>query len=172
MKNAYKKVINIIGEILLVFAIFIALFFLASRILPNFSYGLYIIQSGSMGPNIKTGSIIVDRKAGEYKEKDIITFRQGKKIITHRIVGIKERNGEILYETKGDANDGRDLIMVRKSDVLGKVLFAVPFLGYAMAFAKTKLGILLLIVIPAMWIIVQEIMKVKKTLKEKNAEGK
>lgn len=172
MKNIYKKIINVIGEILLIVAIFIVVFFIASRILPNFSYGLYIIQSGSMGPTIKTGSIVVDKKAGEYKEKDIITFWQGKKIITHRIIGIKERNGEILYETKGDANDGRDLMMARKSNVLGKVEFAIPFLGYAMAFAKTKVGILLLIVIPAMWIIVQEIMKVKKILKEKNAEGK
>lgn len=169
MKN---KLADYIGQIILVLAIFVLVFFAASRILPNFRYGLFIIQSGSMEPTIKTGSVAVDKKFDDYKEKDIITFKRAEKIITHRITKIVEQNGENLYQTKGDANNGEDLILVRKNDVLGKVLFAIPFLGYAMAFAKTKLGIFLLIVIPALWIIGQEMMKIKKNLKEKNAEEK
>jgi signal peptidase len=172
MKKFYKKIINFLGEILLIVAIFIAVFFLMSRILPNFRYGLFIIQSGSMEPVIKTGSVVIDKKIEEYKEKDIITFRQGKKIITHRILEIKNRNGEIFYETKGDANVGKDIGLAKKGDVLGKVLFAIPFLGYIMAFAKTKLGIFLLIIIPSIWIIAEEIIKVRKNLKAKNAEEK
>lgn len=164
MKN---KLADYIGQIILIFAIFVLVFFAASRILPNFQYGLFIIQSGSMEPTIKTGSVAVDKKADDYKEKDIITFRRAEKIITHRITKIVEQNGENLYQTKGDANGGEDLILVRENDVLGKVLFAIPFFGYAMAFAKTKLGIFLLIVIPALWIIGQEVAKIKKNLKEK-----
>ena len=169
MKN---KLADYIGQIILVLAIFVLVFFAASRILPNFRYGLFIIQSGSMEPTIKTGSVAVDKKFDDYKEQDIITFKRAEKIITHRITKIVEQNGENLYQTKGDANNGEDLILVRKNDVLGKVLFAIPFLGYAMAFAKTKLGIFLLIVIPALWIIGQEMMKIKKNLKEKNAKEK
>lgn len=165
MKN---KLADYIGQIILVFAIFVLVFFAASRILPNFQYGLFIIQSGSMEPTIRTGSVAVDKKADDYKEKDIITFERAEKIITHRITKIVEQNGENLYQTKGDANNGEDLVLVRKSDVLGKVLFAIPFLGYAMAFAKTKLGIFLLIIIPALWIIGQEVVKIKKNLKEDN----
>lgn len=164
MKN---KLADYIGQIILVLAIFVLVFFAASRILPNFQYGLFIIQSGSMEPTIRTGSVAVDKKADDYKEKDIVTFKRAEKIITHRITKIVEQNGENLYQTKGDANNGEDLILVRKNDVLGKVLFAIPFLGYAMAFAKTKLGIFLLIIIPALWIIGQEVAKIKKNLKEK-----
>lgn len=170
MKTVYQKIIDVIGEILLILAIFIAVFFLAARILPNFQYGIFMIQSGSMEPKIKTGDLVVDKKIGEYKEQDIITFRQGKKVITHRIMQIINRNGEILYETKGDANDGKDLELARQSDILGKVIFSIPILGYLMIFAKTKLGIFLLIILPALWIISQEIMKIKKNLKEKDAK--
>lgn len=172
MKIVYRKIINIIGEILLFVAIFIAVFFLAARVLPNFKYGIFMIQSGSMEPKIKTGDVVIDKKTDEYKEKDIITFRQGQKIITHRIIQVMDRGGEVLYETKGDANDGKDLALVRKNEVLGKVIFSIPILGYIMLFAKTKLGIFLLIIIPALWIIGQEIVKIKKNLKEKNAETK
>lgn len=172
MKNKLNKLADYIGQALLIVAIFILVFFAASRILPNFKYGVFIIQSGSMGPTIRTGSVAVDKEMDNYKEKDIITFRRAKKIITHRVVKIIEQNGENLYQTKGDANKGEDLILVRENDVLGKVLFAIPFLGYAMAFAKTKLGIFLLIIVPALWIIGQEVMKIKKNLKEKNVEEK
>lgn len=170
MKNKLNKIADYIGQLILIMAIFVVAFFAASRILPNFRYGLFIIQSGSMEPTIKTGSVAVDKKVDDYKERDIITFRRTKQIITHRITKIVEQNGEKLYQTKGDANNGEDMILVRKNDVLGKVIFSIPFLGYIMAFAKTKLGIFLLIVLPALWIIGQEVAKIKKNLKEKNAD--
>ena len=162
-----KKAAYIIKDGVVALAIFLVIFFAASRILPNFSYGLYLIQSGSMQPALKIGSVVVDKKIDKYKKGDIITYKQLGKIITHRIDSTVEKNGEVFYRTKGDANNGLDSFLVKKSDVFGKVLFPVPYVGYLMSFVRTKLGIFLLIIIPSVWFIILEAKYIKKEFDKK-----
>ena len=59
---------------------------------------------------------------------------------------------------------------VQKKDVLGKVLLDVPFAGYAVEFAKKPIGFALIIIIPALVIISDEIIKIIKELKNKKIE--
>ncbi|MFA6048022.1 MAG: signal peptidase I [Parcubacteria group bacterium] len=168
-----KKAYYITQNIFVTLAIAIVLFLLAARFLPKFHYGLYIIQSGSMQPTLKTGSIVVDKKQADYQKGEIITFARSKKeIITHRITEVTGEGENILYKTKGDANNTDDLFLARKNLVLGKVIFAVPYFGYIIAFVKTKTGLVLLIIIPALWFIVEEALKVKKTIREKKNKTK
>jgi len=68
--------------------------------------------------------------------------------------------------------------MVTERQVLGKVLFSIPFVGRAIAFTKTQTGFMLLIVIPAVLLIYNEILNIKKEIgkmlkkKQKNKKGK
>jgi len=61
---------------------------------------------------------------------------------------------------------------VSKSEIIGKVLFSVPYLGYAVDFAKKPLGFALIILVPAAIIIGDEIKKIFGEVKKKKIENK
>lgn len=133
------------------------------------SYKLMTVQSGSMEPAIRAGSMIVVKPTAEYKTGNVVTYKNGdnpKKTTTHRIVEIKKEQGLITYKTKGDANDAPDFNPVFKESIVGRVLFYVPYLGYPVNFAKTLPGLVILIIIPAMIITYEEIRKIKKEVRE------
>lgn len=118
-----------------------------------------VVKSGSMEPAIRTGSIVAIRPAASYKVGDVITFGKDTKTqipTTHRILAIEGEGAQAVYTTKGDANDTADQVVTRISDIRGKVLFTVPFAGYALSFARTKLGFFLLVGVPALFVFVEE----------------
>lgn len=116
---------------------------------------LYVIQSGSMEPTIKTGSVSFSIGKPEYYVNDIVSFEiAGKKIVTHRIYEINE-TGEFV--TKGDANEDVDSTTIRKDQILGKILFSIPLIGYLIGFAKTFQGLTVLIIIPGTIIVYEEL---------------
>ena len=62
--------------------------------------------------------------------------------VTHRVVGVS-KNG---LEIKGDASDKTDSTLVTWENYRGKVLFIIPYLGYAVLFLRTKAAIALVAV--------------------------
>ena len=130
----------------------------------NFPGGwkLFTVQSGSMQPAIKTGSLVVVKPAADYAVGDVVTFKNAPTPTTHRIKSIED--GVII--TKGDANDGSDSEPVKTKQILGKVILSAPYLGYPVAFAKSKEGFVLLIMIPATIIIYSEILNIKNEIKK------
>ena len=130
----------------------------------------YIVQSGSMAPKIKVGSIVMIKPEKEYKIGDIVTFGRRTRLkepITHRIYDIKVVEGKPQYITKGDANNAPDQKTISKKDILGKVLIDIPYLGYVVDFTKKPIGFLLLIIVPAGVIIGDEIKKIYEEIKKK-----
>jgi signal peptidase len=128
------------------------------------NYKVMVVQSGSMEPAIKTGGIVLVKPIAEYKVGDVISFLNGKnrkQSITHRIAEIKEDKGRQVYVTKGDANEERDPEEILKRSITGKVLFTVPYLGYAINAAKKPFGFIAIIAIPAFIIIFDEAKKIK-----------
>lgn len=133
---------------------------------------ILVVRSGSMEPVIKTGALIFVRSQSAYSEGDIITFipEGEKESVTHRIAAIQEQEGIKSFITKGDANNSEDAWQVVRESVLGKVLFNVPYLGYLVAYAKTQMGFILLVVIPATLIVYSEVVDIKKEIKRKMRE--
>ena len=162
----FNLVYNIFCGILLV--VVLLLIFSVFPITGNFK--ILMVQSGSMEPTIQTGSVVFVKPAKDYKINDIITFGQATKTkaqTTHRIVDIKVQASEPIYTTRGDANNGPDQKEITKKEIIGKVLFHIPYLGYAVSFAKTKLGFILIIAVPALAIIIDEAFKIKNEIKKK-----
>lgn len=94
-----------------------------------FGFSIYSVLSDSMEPSISTGTIIYVKKGDvqTLKPGDIISFYgQEQMIITHRIVSIENQ----LITTKGDNNKDVDLTKVSMTNVIGKVMFSIPILGY------------------------------------------
>src|SRR3989344_4492225 len=96
---------------------------------------------------------------------------KGKRVpITHRITEVKNENGKVSYMTKGDANEEADGEFIPALRVVGKVLFSVPYVGYAIDTAKKPYGFLALVIIPALLIIWSQIENIWKEVKKMKTE--
>lgn len=141
-------------------------------------FGAYVIISPSMEPNIHVRDAIVTMRKNEDKIKkgDIITYiskdpsHYGIRI-THRVIGIFDNDGGIAYRTKGDNNNVEDSKLVNHSDVLGKVMLRIPYIGYLQEFLTTIYGWLLLIVCPCVYIIGSDIVKLIKKINDKDDDN-
>jgi len=170
-KFNYWKIINYV-----IYAIVIIFAFLAiSAKFSFFGIQLLVVKSGSMEPTIKTGSMVIDKSKEDYQIEDIVTFKDREKpseTTTHRIIN-KETQGNIeLFTTQGDANGSPDSIKVNRNQIIGKVIFKIPYFGYVVAFARTWPGVIILIIIPATIIIYDEINNIKKELALRKKGGK
>ncbi|AFL99163.1 signal peptidase I [Desulfitobacterium dehalogenans ATCC 51507] len=72
-----------------------------------FGYYLFVIESGSMEPTLKVGTVILShepRNPERLEKNDIVTFQTlSGAIITHRIIEVLDEGaGSIGYLTKGD----------------------------------------------------------------------
>ena len=170
MKNLSKK-IHILGQglyrfvfaVLIVIAAFVAL---SAIDIPG-NYKLLSVQSGSMEPAISRGSVVITKPPRAYQIGDVITFRDidnSKYLVTHRISAIEKLEEERLFITKGDANQDTDNQRVNKELVVGKVILTLPFIGYAVSFARTIVGLMLLVVIPATIIVYSEAIAIKREI--------
>ena len=84
-----------------------------------------------MEPAIKAGSVIYVspyKKEEPIHQGDIISFRTGETLVTHRILSVDQASGTAI--TKGDANQVHDPAPVPFDDILGKVRFHIPGIGY------------------------------------------
>lgn len=106
-----------------------------------FGYSTAVIVSGSMEPVLSVDDLILNHAQDEYDEGDIITFRSGDSLTTHRIVETVEDG----YITRGDANNTADLDTVSPDAVIGRVVGKVPRVGSVLAFMKTPLGMMILV---------------------------
>ena len=172
--NKTKKTHSLVGVITqafywLTFALLIVIAAMVASSAFNISggYRLLVVQSGSMSPSIPVGSLIFTKPAQEYQKGDVITFYEvgdKKYLVTHRIVETEKLEDGELFITKGDANDASDSKRIEKSAVVGKVVWALPYAGYAVSFAKTRTGLIALIIIPATLIVYSEILAIKHEL--------
>ena len=165
-----KNVWKIAYYIVLVFIVAVALLLIVSVFPIPGNYKVMTVLSGSMEPTIKMGSVVVVKPAKDYKVGDIITFgpySKTKPSTTHRIYEIKNVNSKKVYITKGDANNAPDNREVRKEDILGKVIFSVPYFGYLASFAQKPYGFATLIIIPAILIIADQIKVIVKEIKKR-----
>ncbi len=163
MEEKFKKIFKVITNIL--FALLLVTIFLVGISLVPFpqNFKIFTVSSGSMKPKIKTGSLVVVRPLNKYFVNDIITVKtkDPKKTVTHRLINIKKEGEFTIFETKGDANNAKDFEKIYQKDIIGKVLFSVPYLGYPISYSKTLQGLIFMIIIPATIIIYSEILNIK-----------
>lgn len=153
-----RKVIHIVLEIVVIIVLPLAVFMMVtSKTDALFGIRSYIVESGSMTPTLPVGSVIFDQKAVQYHSGDIITFTRDGQTVTHRIDAEKEGK----FQVKGDANKVADEKLVATSDIQGKELLMIPYLGWAVAFLKTFYGLLLFIILPCALLILFEIWNLK-----------
>lgn len=132
-------------------------------------YHSYLVQSGSMEPNIYIGDVIITHRQPVYYVGDAVTFnsQEAGRIVTHRIAEVKEEQAK-QFVTKGDANRQEDEAQIDNNDIIGKVIFKIPKLGWLINFSQSLPGLIILILIPAGGLIFDEI--IKMAAKRKDAQ--
>ncbi len=141
----------------------VASLFLATMLPIPGNIEVKIVKSGSMEPTILTGSVVIVKPQASYRVGDIITFGEdtARQIpTTHRIIESAGDFSSITFTTKGDANEEQDPSPVGERDVIGKVIFAISYMGYVLDFARQPIGFTLMIGIPAGIIILDEIVRI------------
>ncbi len=131
-------------------------------------FGLYTIISPSMEPNVSVYDVVVavESDVSKIKVGDVITFISTWDInygvnVTHRVVAIsKNENGEYQLTTKGDNNNTPDGSYVTQNNLIGKVVGRVPQLGRLQFFLATKMGWFIVVFIPALLIIIVDVIKI------------
>lgn len=122
-----KLISGILFKVCMIIILFWAIVGFVPRI---FGVCPYVVLSGSMEPEITTGSIVyVDQRvdADMLHINDVITYEMGDGTpVTHRIVD--ETAFSVI--TKGDNNDGIDFAPVPRERILGKAVYSIPGLGY------------------------------------------
>lgn len=122
LKAITKSVVNIV---LIIFIVTMFLYASSKYILksdvPNvFGFSILKVISGSMEPTIQIGDYIVIKKSSNYKQSDIVTYKdKNNNLVTHRIVQIED-----YVITKGDNNNIEDDVF-NKDKIQGKVILIV-----------------------------------------------
>jgi signal peptidase len=176
MLKKLKKAIGIFQWLLTAVLVLAVLLLIFTAFNPIKTFQLFRVMSGSMEPKIKVGSVVFVRKVKPegLKKGDVITYTSSENpemSITHRLVEIEEKEGKTVFKTRGDANNNEDMAEVSPSEIKGKVVFSLPFLGYLSVWIKKPLGFGLLVILPALLIILSEILSIKKAI-EKEVEKK
>lgn len=153
-----KVVGNLITTVLFIVVVLTVFMIVSSKVSGEepslFGYQIKTVLSGSMEPKIQTGSIIFIQQTEKNDlliEGDVITFLTEENIlVTHRIIEVKGND----YITKGDSNNGIDIHPVLLQNIIGKYTgITIPYIGYVMGFANTKLGSALLLILPGLYLI-------------------
>lgn len=163
--RTYRWVRNLLGWVIVTVLLLVAVLIIFSKFALPGGIHLYNIDSGSMTPSLKVGTLVVVRPQNDYQVGQVITFKAQSaqtQTITHRIVDRQEKNGIIAFTTKGDANDSADDFLVVKDRVIGREILKLPYFGYFVLFAQKPLGLILLIIVPATLIIYTELNNIRR----------
>ncbi len=183
-----NKKIRILVYIILIPILFYNIILLAQSAIepsetPNFlGVKSYVIISGSMQPELNIGDIVFVKKEMDLHEGDIISFRQGQSVITHRINKVIDEDGKIVYQTKGDNNNIEDSGTITAETIEGKVIWKLPKLGNVSLFLQNKMIIIFITLLLYMYISIsgsrekkrkerKRIRKQYEKMEEKNAQN-
>ena len=99
-----------------------------------------IVVSGSMEPALYRGDVvIVNNNPDNIQVGDIVVYNATwySLPIVHRVISIKhDFNGNTLYETKGDNNPVSDPELITNNQVISKVQYTIPKIGYLSLWLK------------------------------------
>lgn len=172
-----KSIVTIIYIILIPVLVYNITLIAQSIINPNrtpsfFGIKAYVIISGSMKPELDIGDIVIVKNtdAKELKEGDIISYRKGQSVVTHRISQIVMETKEKKYRTKGDNNNVEDTDSVEFEQIEGKVIRKIPTIGNIVIMLKDKTVILIMVILYYIYLVCSQSRQRRKNLRSMKRE--
>lgn len=177
LANAALKFANVLATVVIAVALVVLLraVFTGAGDVPSIGgYSVLRTLTGSMEPAIPVHSLVVVQEVdpSTLEVGDIITFRSTDAglegaLNTHRIAGIEQSAaGSELFRTKGDANAVEDASLVAPENVVGKVVYVSAALGVVVSLLSNPLVFFPVIVVPLAILLVFEISKMVRAVRE------
>lgn len=119
-----------------------------------------IVLTDSMYPVIESGDLIIchTEEPENIQVGDVIAFfdpaGNGSSIVTHRVIEVTEKNGEIAWRTKGDNNNTEDRLPVVASKLVA--VYEGPRLagfGNVALFMQSTPGLIICVVCPILLLV-------------------
>jgi signal peptidase len=139
--------------------------------LTIFGYQFMVVLNGSMAPTFDTGSLIVMKSLpfDRIQETDIVTYKdQFGGISTQRVAVLD--NEQLI--TMGDHQEFKDPSSVKAEQIIGKVYFWMPYLGYLLEFSRSKTGLILFLGFPGIYLVAGQMLKLYHLLTTEDGEEK
>ncbi len=140
-KSTISKIWSVVSTVLVILVVLVAVFLMGSRIM---GYRVFTVISGSMEPTYSVGDLIYvkDVEPKDIQVGDAITYVMNENLVvsTHRVIDIEQKDGELMFYTKGDANKDADQSPVHNKNVVGVVKFSIPYLGYVSDWIQSSPG--------------------------------
>jgi len=133
-----------------------------------------IVLTESMNPEIQGGDLIICHtvEPEEVQEKDIIAFfdpaGNGSSIVTHRVIEVVEKNGEIKFRTRGDNNNTEDKLLVPADNLVGEYRSRIPGAGNIAMFMKSTTGLIICVVLPIILLVGYDMIRRRMYEKKKS----
>lgn len=182
MKTTLKWMSNLLTWLLFALLIIMAFLVISTRMSGGeqtmFGYQLKTVLSGSMEPDIQTGSIIAVKPGGDmtrFETGDVITFIKDEEgnLVTHRVIEVNGKDENLHYITKGDNNNAVDMEPVLHQNVVAEYTgFTIPYVGYILSYAQSKLGSALLLIAPGILFLGYAFVTIFRTLREVDGKKK
>lgn len=129
---------------------------LLAAVVPQLAgFRSFTVRSGSMTPAIETGDVVVTEPISPLGARvgDIVTFVDPEgtgKLFSHRVQSVRAVGGDVAFVTRGDANTSTEHWRVPASGSIGRVVYRIPKVGYALSWIDSGPARLALIAIPAL----------------------
>ena len=105
-----------------------------------------VVLTDSMEPMISPFSLVIVSPESDIKIGDVILYEvelsKKKYKVLHRVIDIKEKKGQIVYITKGDNRRYADAWYVNRENIIGKLLFSLPYVGYVSYYGAHLLSLI------------------------------
>lgn len=127
----------------------------------------HTVLSGSMEPTFAAGDVTIQERISPLAARpgDVVTFRDPEdqsRLITHRVQRVRRAgDGEHLwFVTKGDANNATERWRIETGGELGRVVYVVPWVGHVTVLTKTRIGLVLLVIVPLLLLALDELVRI------------
>lgn len=186
MKNSHKNQSfkNIVGAIVMaiLFICIIAVIatgfiFKSKSSTPSvFGYNVYIMEGKGMEPFIPDKSAVFAIKGPLPEGENAVGRAVLCNIVDNelttvlRVYGIEEIDGATNYIMKSDAAPDTQMISVSKDKVIGEAVRYDKFLGKAIVFVTSKVGMIVLVIFPSTIIIILYLLSVLRKVKNDESE--
>lgn len=152
---------NVILVLSVVICLIITVITLAKGYVSICGFSMFRVVTGSMEPTVPVGAAVLCRSESidNIELNDIVCFRSRESdhygvIVTHRVVAIQnDENGEIMLETRGDANFVSDSYYVNETNLIGIVIWysgKESVITNMLSFVTGKTGFFACIVFPVL----------------------
>ena len=105
-----------------------------------FGYGMAVVLSGSMEPDLSVDDVIIVRETKDYTVGETVVYQNGATPVVHQIISI---DGDTVI-TKGKANNAAD-DPITMDMIKGEVIYVIPNGGSVIRTVKTPAGVIIIL---------------------------